>query len=243
MSKLFNLLISAPSPSGRRSFVAGIALLASVVALSTAVLATAVLAQGTIDEVPIDKLMAPDELSELSLGNKDAKVTIVEYMSMSCPACAIFHKTTLPELKKKYINTGKVRVVMREFPLNNLAAAGAMLARCAGEDEKDEDGKSEAKSIAMIDVLFEKQKDWVSGNALDELFKIAKQAGFTQDRFEECLQDDDLLGKLSRRRDKADQEFGVSATPYFFINGKRLRGKSFSVEAFEKVIEPLLNDS
>jgi len=213
----------------RRSFVAGAALFSAGLLLPIAAQA-----QGQINEVPIDKLLAPDELPELTVGDKNAPVTIVEYMSMSCPACGNFHKTTYPKLKEKYIDTGKVYFVMREFPLNNLAAAGAMLARCAGDSEK---------SIAMIEVLFAKQRDWVSNRAVEELTKIAKQAGFTQERFEKCLQDGELLKKLSKRRDKADKDFGVDATPSFFINGKRLRTRVFSTEAFEKVIEPLLKDS
>ncbi len=213
----------------RRTVLAGV-----VAAGAAAMVPGAVHAQSAIDEVPVDKLMAPDELPELSLGNKDAKVTIVEYASMSCPACARFHKTTYPELKKKYIDTDKVYFIIREFPLNNLAAAGAMLARCADSPEK---------SIALIDVLFEKQRDWLSERAVEELMKIARQAGFTEERFNACLQDDALLGKLSRRRDRADKEFGVDATPSFFVNGKRLRGRDFSIETFDKVLEPLLKSS
>ncbi len=213
----------------RRTFVAG------AVALAIAPGATVpVLAQARVDSVPVEKLMASDELPELAIGNEDAKVTIVEYASMSCPACARFHQTTYPLLKQKYVDTGKVRFIIREFPLNNLAAAGAMLARCAGTPEK---------SIALIDVLFEKQRDWVSQNPVAELLKIAKQAGFTEARFNQCLQDDELLGKLSRRRDKADKEFGVDATPWFFINGKRLGTRSFAIEDFDQAIEPLLKAS
>ncbi len=223
-SKLFN-----HEPLDRRAVIAGLAGVGAVLTSSAPGYA-----QSKTDEVAVDKLMAPDELSELSIGNKDAKVTIVEYASMSCPACGRFHQTTFREIKKKYVETGKVRFVMREFPLNNLAAAGAMLARCADTPEK---------SIALIDVLFEKQQDWVSQNAVAELLKIAKQAGFTEERFNKCLQDDDLLGKLSRRRDKADKEFGVDATPSFFINGKRLRTRNFSLEEFSKVIDPLLENS
>ena len=89
----------------------------------------AALAQYASHDVPVDKLMAPDGLSELSQGNENAKVTIIEYASMSCPACASFHRTTYPKLKRKYVDTGKVRLIIREFPLNNLAAAGSMLAR------------------------------------------------------------------------------------------------------------------
>lgn len=213
----------------RRSFAVGAAALGAGMSL-----AQSAFAQSKINEVPIEKLMAADDLPELTLGNKDAKVTIVEYASMSCGHCARFHATTYPKLKEKYIDTGKVFFVLREFPLNNLAAAGAMLARCAD---------SPAKSIGLIDVLFEKQRDWVSNEAVPELLKIAKQAGFTEESFNKCLQDDKLLAKLSARRDKADKEFGVDATPSFFINGKRFRSPDMSIEAFEKAIDPLLKSS
>ena len=193
-----------------------------------------VLAEVQINQVPTKKLLAPDGLSELSVGVPDAEVTIVEYISMSCAACAKFHKTTYSELKKKYIDTGKVRFVMREFPLDNLAAAGAMLARCLNDNNK---------SVALISVLYSRQREWVSSQALEVLLEIAKQAGFSKVSFEACLKDGELLKKLRRRLDKADKEFGVNATPSFFINGKRLRSHTLSVEEFEKVIGPLLNKS
>lgn len=194
----------------------------------------AALAQYASHDVPVDKLMAPDGLSELSQGNENAKVTIIEYASMSCPACASFHRNTYPELKRKYVDTGKVRLIIREFPLNNLAAAGSMLARCAG---------SPAKSLSLIDVLFERQREWVSQDALAQLLSIARQAGFTEQAFNACLKDDALLAKLIRRRERAGKEFGVNATPSFFINGKRLRARNYSIESFDRVLAPLVGAS
>ena len=217
----------------RRSVLLGTGAAVGSVALSGASSGTA-WAQSKIDEVAIDKLMAPGELPELAQGPADAKVTIVEYASMSCPACARFHQTTYPKLKEKYIKTGKIRFIMREFPLNNLAAAAAMLARCAD---------TPGKSISLIDVLFEKQADWATRNPVPELLKIAKQAGFTEKTFNACLENNELLGKIARHRDKADKEFGVDATPSFFINGKRMRARNMTIEAFDKVLEPLLKSS
>lgn len=213
----------------RRSVLVGTGATVGVTALSGTAWA-----QTRVDEVAIDKLMAPGDLPELSQGPDDAKVTIVEYASMSCPACARFHQITYPKLKEKYIETGKIRFIMREFPLNNLAAAASMLARCAD---------TPAKSIGLIDVLFEKQADWAVRNPVPPLLKIAKQAGFTEKTFNSCLENNELLGKIAKGRDKADKEFGVDATPSFFINGKRMRTRNYTIEAFDKILEPLLKSS
>ena len=179
------------------------------------------------DTVSVEELMKPDGLPELSLGKADAPCTIVEYASMTCGHCGAFHNKVFPALKDKYIATGKVRFVMREFPLDNLAAAASMLARCAGGD----------KTVPLIEILFAKQEEWafVRSNPVPELFKIAKQAGFTQESFDKCLTDQALLDKITQGRERANKSFGVDATPSFFINGKRLKDAP-TLEAFEKAI-------
>ncbi|MEO0672912.1 MAG: thioredoxin domain-containing protein, partial [Pseudomonadota bacterium] len=140
-----------------------------------------------------------------------------------------------PEFKKKYIDTGKVRFIMREFPLDNLAAAAAMLARCTGDNDK---------SVALANVLFKKRSDWVvRGNPVPRLFEIAKQAGFTETSFNACLQDQALLDKIARGRDKASKDFNVNATPTFFINGKRLTGRTDQLSTFDEALAPLLKSS
>jgi protein-disulfide isomerase len=181
-------------------------------------------------EVPVDELMKPSDLPDVVLGAADAKVTVVEYASMTCGHCARFHTGVFPELKKKYIDTGKIRFVMREFPLDNLAAAASMLARCAGGD----------KTYPLIDTFFAKQADWAfkEGSPVPRLFEIAKQAGFTQDSFDKCLTDQKLLDQVQAVRARASEKFGVSSTPTFFINGKRLTGPTLA--DFEKAIDPLL---
>lgn len=117
-------------------------------------------------EVPVEELMKPVGLPDLALGPVDAKVTVVEYASMTCGHCAHFTKDVWPEFKKKYVDTGKVRYIFREFPLDNLAAAASMLARCAGND----------KAFPLIEVMFEKQQEWAfgEGNPVPRLFEIAK---------------------------------------------------------------------
>jgi protein-disulfide isomerase len=182
-------------------------------------------------EVPVAELMKPTDLPELSLGQADAKVTVVEYASMTCPHCAHFTNEVFDDFKKKYIDTGKVRYVFREFPLDNLAAAVSMLARCAGGD----------KAIPLIETFYAKQQDWAfaNGSPVPKLFDISKQAGFTQESFDKCLTNQKLLDQITAERTRASDTFGVNATPTFFINGKRLQ-EAPTIEAFDKVIEPLL---
>ena len=182
-------------------------------------------------EVSVEELMKPGDLPDTILGSADAKVTVVEYASMTCGHCQKFATTVFPEFKTKYIDTGKVRFIMREFPLDNLAAAASMLARCAGE----------GKTFPMIETLYEKQADWAftTGNPVPKLFDIAKQAGFTQETFDKCLTDQKLLDNINAGRKRASDTFGVTATPTFFINGKKLTETPI-VASFDKVIEPLL---
>lgn len=182
--------------------------------------------QGTVD---IAKLMEPGALPEKVLGNADAPVTIIEYASMTCPHCATFHEKTLPELKTKYIDTGKVRLIMREFPFDPRAEAGFMLARCAGDNY-----------FAMIDVLFKQQRSWASvEDARAALLQIARLAGFSQESFEACLTDQKLLDDVRAVRDRGSREFNVSATPTFFINGSKYAG-ALTIAEMSAIIDPLL---
>ncbi|MDQ8699375.1 DsbA family protein [Hyphomicrobium sp. LHD-15] len=182
-------------------------------------------------EVPVDELMKAGDLPDLAIGPDNAKVTIVEYASMTCGHCMHFHTTVFPEIKKKYVDTGKVRFIFREFPLDARAFAASMLARCAGPE----------KALSLIDALFHTQADWafVKTNPTPKLFEIAKQAGFTQESFDKCLTDQKLLDQLTAIHSRANETFGVNATPTFFINGKRLQAAP-NIEEFDKVLEPLL---
>jgi protein-disulfide isomerase len=148
---------------------------------------------------------------------------------MTCGHCAHFSVTTFPELKTRYIDTGKVRFIMREFPLDPLAAAGFMLARCAGK----------TKYMAMVDTLFEKQEDWVVQKPLAPLKEIAKQAGIPEHEFERCLANQKLLDSIQAVRDRASSKLGVNSTPTFFINGKKVNGDQ-SIEDFAKIIDVYL---
>jgi protein-disulfide isomerase len=180
-------------------------------------------------EVSMADLLVPGPLGDQIQGQADAPVTIVEYASMTCPHCSHFHETTYPQMKKKYIDTGKVRFIFREFPLDPLAAAAAMLARCAGKD----------KFFPLVDAFFAQQKDWVVQKPLQPMFAIAKQAGFTQQSFDECLANQQLLTNLEEQRTRATQKFNVNSTPTFFINGKTVRG-ALTPEELDKQVAPYL---
>jgi protein-disulfide isomerase len=177
---------------------------------------------------PLTELMAPGPLGEMSLGDDKAPVTIIEYASMTCPHCAHFHETTYQELKTKYIDTGKVRFIFREFPLDQLAAAGFMLARCGGKE----------RFFPMIEILFHQQKDWVIQRPLQPLMAIAKQAGLSEQAFNECLKNQQVLDGIEEVRQRA-VKFGVQSTPTFFINGKLFRG-AVTMPEIEKEIAPYL---
>src|SRR6202521_311811 len=170
------------------------------------------------------ELEAKGPLDDIPLGSPTAPVTIIEYASMTCPHCAAFANGVFPKLKEKYIDTGKVRFIMREYPLDQLAAAAFMLARCAGPD----------KYYPLIETLFQQQQKWAVRQPIPPLLAIAKQAGFTQKSFEECLNDTALLNKIQQERDIGSNKFKVEATPTFFINGQRYSG-GISIEDLDKL--------
>ena len=206
----------------RREFALGVSTLALSAAFAGFPQLEPALAQNQAE------LMKAGPLGEMALGDEKAPVTIIEYASMTCPHCATFHMSTYPELKKRYIDTGKVRFIFREFPLDQLAAAGFMLARCAGPD----------KYFPLIETLFAQQQTWVVQRPLQPLLTIARQAGFSEQSFNECLKNQEVLDGIEDVRQRA-MKLNVQSTPTFFINGKLHRG-AFTIEEFEKQIAPHL---
>lgn len=173
---------------------------------------------------------AAEPLPDKVLGSADAPVTIVEYASMTCPHCANFHTTTFQELKTEYIDTGKVKFVLREFPFDPLAAAVFMLARC-----------SDDKYYDVVDLYFEHQSEWaVQEDALPKIRGLARQAGFSDADFEACLTDQKLLDGINAVKDKGYEEMGVRATPTIFIDGEKLEG-SRDMGALRAIIDPKLD--
>lgn len=205
----------------RRGFLAGAS---SLTLLSTAI------GEAKADKALMARLLEPGPLPDKTFGPADALVTIVEYASITCHFCMKFHSETWPGLKQKYVDTGKVRFIMREFPLDPLATAGFMLARCAGDE----------KWYAVLDLLYRTKETWGHAqNPADALLQTVRQAGFTQDSFETCLRNDKLFQDVRSVADRAAREFGVNSTPTFFINGERRTG-ALTLQEFEKILEPML---
>lgn len=178
----------------------------------------------------LSDLMTPGPMGDKWLGKEDAPVTIVEYASMTCPHCKTFHEKVLPGLKEKYIETGKVRLIFREFPFDPRAFAAFMLARCAPDEFY----------FPMIDVLFKQQSVWARAqDPRPELLQIAKLAGFTQESFEACLKNEEVLASVQAVQKKGQDDYGVNATPFFFINGEKYNGEN-SVSGLSEAIEALL---
>lgn len=182
--------------------------------------------EGSVDAA---ELMAADSLPEMQLGPDDAPVTVVEYASATCGHCANFHNRTWPAIKEKYVDTGKVRFVFREFPLDPLSTGAFMLARCADDNY-----------FPMIDVLFKQQTTWARAEKPSaELYRIAQLAGFTQESFEACLTNDDLMNDVIGVQRRASEEFEVRSTPTFFVNGDKFTG-DMPVDVFSAIIDRAL---
>lgn len=175
-------------------------------------------------------ITTPGPLGDRILGNADAPVTIVEYASYTCSHCANFHEKTFPALKERYIDTGKVRFIHREFPLDPLATAASMLARCAPEP----------RYFPLAGVFYGQQRQWAgSDKPLDELLAIARQAGFSKESFEACLNNRDVFNGINEQKKRAVEIYGVNSTPTLFINGDVQRG-DLPIDDLAKLIDAKL---
>lgn len=172
-------------------------------------------------------LMPELRADDIVLGSPDAKVTIVEYASLTCPHCAKFHKETLPQLKKEFVDTGKVKFVYRDFPFDEASFRAAMVARCAGKD----------KFYGFIDALFQTQDTWTrEADWKAALARIGKLGGMSQEQFDKCLADKSVEEPILSKRLEAAQKFGVDSTPTFFINGEKVGG-AYPFDHFANVIK------
>ena len=214
----------------RRALLEGAAFLAMGAALSTPFEHLALATQARAQGASAEELLKPGPLGDQAQGSKDAPVTLIEYASLTCSHCATFHVSTYPALKSRYIDTGKVRYILREFPLDPLAAGASVLARCAGDE----------RYFDVVDALFKAQKSWAFvQNPIPPLFAIARQHGFNEQSFEQCLSNQKLLDGIEEVRRRAATSFGVTSTPTFFLNGKMLRG-ALTIDQLEREMQPYL---
>ena len=175
--------------------------------------------------------MAVDPKKENILGDANAPVTIIEYSSMTCPHCANHHRYIMPDLTEKYIKTGKVRYIIREFPLDRLAFAASALARCVEPE----------KYFPFVTALYRQQDTWArgEGSPVPRLFKIAKQAGFSEESFNACLRNKEVISHIEKSKQTGDIKYGVRSTPTLFVNGKKLETGN-SLAEIEKAMAPFL---
>lgn len=170
---------------------------------------------------------------DLSIGSADAPVTLVEYASLTCPHCAQFHNEVLPTLKKEYVETGKLRIVYRDFPLDQLALTGSMIARCAGDD----------RALGFIDAFFSAQATWARAeNPLAAMARIARLGGMSQAEFDACLKKQEIADAVLKQRLEGDKTFNVDATPTIFINGDKYSG-GLTIPQFRAIIDAKLGKS
>ena len=169
------------------------------------------------------ELMQPEPLPDIVEGAADAPATIVEYASMTCSHCAAFHLEVWPALKAKYVDSGKARFILREFPLDALAVAAFMAARCVGPDKRD----------ATVGRLFDEMPDWAFKD--QPLERLRRETGLSPLDFLACVKDKGLFEGVNAERDAATQRFGVDSTPTFFVNGRRLEGEP-ALAAFDAAL-------
>ncbi len=181
---------------------------------------------GTAGAQSTEELMKPGPLGEMALGDPNAPNVVIEYASMTCSHCASFHTETFGALKEKYIDTGKVYFIFREYPLDALATAAFMLARCGPQE----------RYFPLVDLMFDRQGEWAfTENPKQALLNFVRQAGFTEESFNACLTDKELQDGVLAVKNTASNDFKVTSTPTFFINGDLHRG-GFSIEEFDEIL-------
>jgi protein-disulfide isomerase len=220
----------ASGKAANRILVTGIVLMRTGWRLVCAFVAAALLTCGAAwaDEAPVPEavLAALPELPDIVEGSPGAPATIIEYASLTCTHCAAFHAEVWPKLKAKYVDTGKARFILREFPLDPRAGAAFLLARCVGPDQRD----------AMIDVLLDRQNDWAFvSEAVEPMRRISAPFGLAGDAFDECVHNQTLYSEINESRDSAIKALDIRKTPTFFVNGRRFEGEA-ALEDFDRLL-------
>ncbi|HVZ14358.1 MAG TPA: DsbA family protein, partial [Bauldia sp.] len=187
---------------------------------SNATSSTTAAAQQAASDAPTtaatSDLMQAGPLGDMTLGDPKAPNVMIEYASMTCTHCQRFHAEVYPTLKSQYIDTGKVYFIFRDFPLDSLARAAIIIAHCAPKE----------RFFPLVDLMFDHQDQWAFvDDPKTALLNLVKQAGFTEDSFNACLTNQQLLDGVNWVQDRAEKMFGVGSTPTFFVNGKKLTGE------------------
>ena len=191
--------------------------------------ASAVGRREVIDNPSIADIMQPGELPEMALGRAEAPVTIVQYASMTCPYCRQFQRDTFPVLKREYIDTGKVRYILREFPIGHQSGLATIALRCAPAD----------KYFALYDKLMAQQVTWVSQEVRpDPIFKVAAQVGMTRVQFDSCRENCGMIQALNRVKERG-RTLGVIGTPNFFVQGKLVK-TVIGIKEIREMVDPIL---
>lgn len=180
----------------------------------------------------IADIMTPSPLPEMSFGNANAPVTIVQYASMTCPHCRRFHAETFPDLKRTYIDTGKVRYILREFPIGKASGMATIALRCASPD----------KYLALYGKFMEQQPNWVAQDVkVDAIFTVAQQVGMTRPQFDACRENHSMIESLKWVKERG-RKLGIIGTPNFFVGGKLVKSV-LTMDEIRALVEPQLSGS
>lgn len=178
------------------------------------------------EEIPAHTRDFPGSIPDMVLGKADAPATIVEFSSLTCPHCATFHSETLPKIKKEWIETGKAKLVYRDFPLDGVAMGAAMLARCMPTE----------RYFAFLEILFANQRQWSHAqNPMAALQTLARFAGLSDERSKECMTDNAMMTAIRAKQTDAEQKYKINSTPQFLVNGKMVPGAQ-PYEEFAKAL-------
>jgi protein-disulfide isomerase len=174
-----------------------------------------------------EQILEPGPLGEREYGNPNAPVTIIEYVSLTCPHCRNYHAKVFPQVKRQYVDTGKVRYIIREFPIGRTAGTAAIVTRCVPKN----------KHLYMTEAFLSRQREWVSQEVRpDAIYSVAKSSGMSRAEFDKCLTNQGIIDGLTEVKQRG-RKYGVIGTPSLFINGQKLQGE-VTFEEVKALIQP-----
>ena len=178
--------------------------------------------------VPLkEEMVQPGPLGDRVYGNKNAPVTIIEYVSLTCPYCRQYHAKVFPKVKRQYIDTGKVRYIIREFPIGRTAGNAAIVTACV----------SKSKYLPLVEAFLSRQREWVSQEVRpNAIYSVAKSSGMSRAEFDKCLSNQSIIDGLTVVKERG-RKYGVIGTPSFFINGQKLQG-TVTFDEIKALIRP-----